>query len=203
MSQQPAMKNHLFCLLLTTGFTLSSGLAANAIAPVVISQNSNVEWSKAINDPFDGLVVFDKNFDAGGSFEFISRWSPQGIQATYRNFFSEIIGYRTVWKSQRVKSGDKYRTYSYPEQEPIRKRFSRDRIPTAIKFAINGKVYTYAQGAVPPDLAAALVSAPDENMTIRLMWDDGGSTDMAIGRGTVQAWKTVFRPSPTPAIVVQ
>jgi hypothetical protein len=189
--------------MLTVGLTLSGGAIAQAVAPVVISQNFNVEWSKVINDPFDGLVVFDKNFDAGGSFEFISRWSPQGIQATYRLFSSEIVGYRTVWKSERIKgSGNQYRTYSYPEREPIYRRFSRDRTPVAIKFAINNKVYTYETGAVAPDLAAALATAPENNMIIRLMWDDGGSTDMVIGRGTVAAWKTIFYPH-TPATVVQ
>ncbi|MDX2239353.1 MAG: hypothetical protein NW224_01605 [Leptolyngbyaceae cyanobacterium bins.302] len=188
------MNTFLFCLMLTAGVTLGIGAAAHAVPPVVVSQ-SRVEWSRVINDPFDGAVVYDKNFDPGGSFEFISRWSPQEIQATYRTFYSEWVGYRTVWRSRTVKSYGKYRSFSYPDQEPVYRRFSQEKTPSAIKFAINGQVLTYEQGAVSPELAAALASAPDENMTIRLLWEDGGATDMVIGRGTVAAWKTIFRPS--------
>jgi hypothetical protein len=34
-----------------------------------------------------------------------------------------------------------------------------------------------------------------ENMTVRLVWENGATTDMEIGKGTVAAWKTVFKPS--------
>jgi len=188
--------------MLTTGLTLCGGSAVDAIAPVT-SPNFDVEWSKVVKDPFDGAVVYDKHFDPGGSFEFVSRWSPQEIQATYRRFYTEIVGYRTVWQSRSVKYYGKYRTLSYPERYPVYRRFSQEKIPTAIKFAINGQVLTYEQGSVSPELAAALASAPNQNMTIRLVWENGGATDMTIGRGTVAAWKTLFGSSSIPATGVQ
>jgi len=198
-----AIMNRILRVGLSTGLALSVAPASLAVAPVTISQNMKVEWSRVMDDPFDGKVVYDKNFDPGGTFEFISRWSPQGIQATYKEYFSEIVGYRTVWRSNWVGTGKKRREVRYADQEPIYRRYSTNRTPKAIKFAINGQVLTYEQGAVSPELATALASAPPGNMTIRLMWEDGGSTDMAIGRGTVEAWKTIFRPSIKPAIVVQ
>jgi len=195
--------NRFLRLGFTIGLALSVTPASFAVAPVTISQNTKVEWSRVIDDPFDGKVVYDKNFDPGGTFEFISRWSPQGIQATYKEYFSEIAGYRTVWRNDWVGTGKKRRQVRYADQEPIYRRYNTNRTPKAIKFAINGQVLTYEQGTVSPELAAALASAPPGNMTIRLMWDDGGSTDMAIGRGTVEAWKTVFRPTTSSTTIVQ
>jgi hypothetical protein len=84
---------------------------------------------------------------------------------------------------------------SYPVQEPIYKTFRTDRSPQKILFAINRQRYTYERGAVSPELAAALSQAPDGNVRIRLEWDNGDTTDMEIGRETVKAWKTVFKPN--------
>lgn len=195
--------NRFLNLGLSIGLALSMTPASLAVAPVTISQSTKVEWSRVIDDPFDGKVVYDKNFDPGGTFEFISRWSSQGIQATYKEYFSEIAGYRTMWRNDWVGTGKKRRQVRYADQEPIYRRYNTNRTPKAIKFAINGQVLTYEQGTVSPELAAALASAPPGNMTIRLMWDDGGSTDMAIGRGTVEAWKTVFRPTTSSTTIVQ
>jgi hypothetical protein len=175
------------------------GTTAQAVAPVVELTN-DVAWSTVMNDPFDGAVVYDKNFDPGGRFEFISRWSPQGIQATYRDYLTKIVGYQSFWGAPllRTRRGF-YRAFGDPQYEPVYRRFGVEKIPVAIKFAINGQVYTYEKGSVSPELATALATAPDQNMTIRLLWKDGGATDVAIGRNTVAAWKTIFRPTATPA----
>ncbi len=189
------IKSFSYTLLFTTGLTFGINSVVHAVAPVVTNLTTNVEWSTIVNDPFDGPVVFDRNFDPGGRFEVISRWSPQGIQATYRSFFTQVVGYQTFWGAPKLRSrGGYYRAFAFPEAEPIYRRFGVEKTPVAIKFAINGQVYTYEQGAVASDLAAALATAPDQNMTIRLMWADGGATDVAIGRGTVATWKTLFAP---------
>ncbi|MDX2231406.1 MAG: hypothetical protein NW220_17355 [Leptolyngbyaceae cyanobacterium bins.349] len=211
------MNQYLCGLMLTVGLTLGGGAIAQAVAPVEISQNfDDVEWSKVINDPFDGAVVYDRNFDPGGDFLFVSRWSQQGIQATYRTTSAQIVGYRSHSPFRLGFGLGGYRSYRgfhgkrrvlgyssffpYGDWGPVYRRFTTERSPTAIKFAINGQVYTYEQGPVAPELATALASAPDQNMTIRLVWKEGGFSDVAIGRGTVQAWKTIFRPNTTPAI---
>lgn len=195
-----AMKNQLLCLGLGAGLALSTASMSMAVAPAPITQNSKVAWSTVVSDRFDGKVVYDKNFDPGGKYTFVSSWSPQGIRATYTEFFSEVTGYRTVWRTKWVKHGNKKREVQYPEQEPIYRHYSRDRSPSAIKFAFNNQIYTYDDGPVTPELATALVSAPTGNITIRLVWENGGSTDMEIGRGTVAAWKEIFagvKASPT------
>ncbi|MCY7277723.1 MAG: hypothetical protein LH702_29290 [Phormidesmis sp. CAN_BIN44] len=60
-------------------------------------------------------------------------------------------------------------------------------------FAIAGKIYTYESGSVSPELALALSNAPTtKNMRIRLEWQDGKTTDVEIGKGSVGAWRTIF-----------
>ena len=194
------MNKRFLSLMMTVGLTLSLETTAAAVTPLDLSRLSNIEWSTVMTDPFDGRVVYDRNFDPGGDFEFVSRWSPQGIQATYRTVQSELVGYRTFWSARSIWQQGRRRYLSFPEQEPIYRRYAEERTPAAIKFAVNGTVLTYEQGSVSPELAIALATAPPGNMTIRLVWTDGSFTDMAIGRGTVAAWKTIFAPSPPPPV---
>jgi hypothetical protein len=188
----------------TFGCTLSillSTAAVYAVPPVSLSRNTKVEWSQVIDDRFDGKLVYDKNYSPSGSFEFISRWSMQGIQATYTEYWSEVVGYRTVWRTKTVKENGKTREVRYRDQEPISERRRRDRAPKLIKFALNDQIYMYEGGAVAPELAAALATAPPGNITIRLVWNDDSTADMEIGKGTVEAWRSVFKRD--RAIVIQ
>lgn len=185
------MKKQWLSLGISLGLFMIPIPAVVAVQPVAISGSARVEWSKAVEDPFDGKIVYDKNF--ASDFEFVSSWSKNEIRATYIQFRSEFVGYRTIWRTHTYydKRGKK-RYEHYPDQEPIYRRYSVKQTPKAIKFAINGQIYTYEEGAVPPELAAALASAPPKNMVIRLIWGDGRIQDMEIGRGTVEAWRTIF-----------
>jgi hypothetical protein len=198
------MRHCIWIIGLGLGLAVSTGTSAIAVAPASVTQHSKVAWSQVVNDRFDGKLVYDKNFDGSGKFVFVSSWSPQGIQATYTEYRSEIVSYKTVWRSKWVTENGKRREVRYRDKEPIYRKYQTERSPKAIKFAINNQVYTYEQGTVPVELAAALANAPLENMTIRLVWENGTTTDTEIGKGTVAAWKTVFNNpqagtvSPTP-----
>ncbi len=209
------MKHRLAGLGLSLAFVLSTPSAIVAVQSAPIQENSNVRWSQVVDDPFDGIVVYDKHFT--DSFTFVSSWSKQGIRATYTQKATVLVGYQTTWQSQWVSNGDcehhdshkhpnrdqhqksdckpAQHLESYPAQEPVYQTFRTDHIPQKIWFAINGRIYTYESGAVSPELAAALSQAPDENMRIRLEWNNGSTTDMEIGKGMVKAWKTIFKPS--------
>lgn len=195
------MNKQTISILFGIGLSLGIASASEAVPPLALTPGNRVSWSTVINDPFDGKVVYDRHFDPGGSFTFISRWTPQGIQATYTQYFSEVVGYRTVWNSRWVRDrNNKKRRISYPENEPVYRRYGRDRSPQSIKFAINNQIYTYESGSVTPELAAALANAPAGNIRIRLVWEDGSSTDMEIGKGTVEAWRSVFGTAPQTVI---
>ena len=182
--------------------------SAMAVNPVSINQDADVPWSSAIENPFDGKLVYDKHFS--DNFAFVTSWSRQDIKATYTEYWSEVVGYRQVWKSRRVRYYNnrrgQYRNYdrnydtyideSYPEREPIYERRWRSKSPKALMFAINDEIYTYTSGEVDPQLAKALVNAPAGTMTVRAVWDNDSTTDLPIGGGTVEAWKTVFQAKP-------
>jgi len=176
---------------LGVSLVLTLGTSALAVSPASIDQNAHVEWSTAIDNPFDGTIVYDKNFGEG--FAYVSSWSKQGIRMTYTAYRSEVVGYRNVWRTRSVEEHGRQRYISYQDTEPIKQTYSRDRVPEKLMFAIRGKIYTYEQGEVPAELASALASAPPGNMLIRVVWQDDDTTDIEIGSGTVEAWKTVFR----------
>lgn len=186
--------NRLF-LSLGMGLFLSLAAASSAIAaaePTSIDQDSRVDWSKVISDPFDGQIVYDKNF--GDDFAFVSSWARSGIRLTYFKFWKEIVGYNTVWRTRTVTVNGKDRQESYPSREPIYEKRSRRRSPDKIMLAINGQVYNYDGGPVAPELATVLASAPSGNVRIRMVWADGSTSDSVIGAGTVAAWKSIFQP---------
>ncbi len=202
------------CLALVTSLGLLWGTpilitpSAEALSPVSINQDADVPWSSAIENPFDGKLVYDKHFS--DNFAFVTSWSRQGIKATYTEYWSELVGYRQVWKSRRVRyynnhrgqyrnydrSYDHYIDERYSDPEPIYERRSRSQSPKALMFAINEEIYTYTSGEVNSQLAEALAKAPAGTMTIRAVWDNDSTTDLPIGGGTVEAWKTVFQPKP-------
>ncbi len=194
------MRKLIASLGLCLGLVVGSTTPASAVLPVTVSPNSNTEWSKVVQDPFDGPIVYDRNYDTGGSFAFVSSWSKQGIRATYTDCRTDLIGYAPVWRRPwglglgfgGCFGGCYWGGFSFPTEEPIYRRSCEAQSPKAIRFAINGQQYTYENGVVSPELAAALKNAPPGNLTIRLVWDNGATTDMAIGKGTVEAWKTIF-----------
>lgn len=198
---------------LTIGLGISVVMASSpvwAIDPAPIDQHAKVAWSQVVDNPFDGKIVYDKHFK--NDFALVTSWAPSSIRATYTRYYTEVVGYRTVWRSRRPSECNKrdfykaHRSYcnssrwDYPTEEPIYRQYQTNRTPDSIVFAINGQRYTYESGSVAPDLAAALASAPAGAMTIRLAWQDGTTLDTPIGEGTVAAWKTVFQPTaPAPA----
>ena len=191
-------------LLLSLGFGLISSFVTStafAVESAPITENSKVAWSQIIRDPFDGIVVYDKHFT--NELSFVSSWSKQGIRATYTQKRSILTGYRTTWVTHWVsdyygckhKSSCKHRRKleHYPTQVPVYETFYTDFIPRRILFAIAGKIYTYESGSVSAELALALSTAPTtENLRIRLELQDGKTTDVEIGKGTVKAWRTIF-----------
>ena len=183
-----------FFLRLATGFALSLTIATGAAAlvqPAAVNENSRVEWSQVISDPFDGQIVYDKNFS--DRFACVSSWAKSGIRVTYFEYWQELVGYTTVWRSRTVTRYGKNRYESYPTREPIYQKRSRQKTPDKIMLSINGQVYNYEGGAVSPDLATALTNAPKVNVPIRLVWADGSTADSVIGTRTVEAWKTIFQ----------
>ncbi|MDB9314144.1 hypothetical protein PN462_13615 [Spirulina sp. CS-785/01] len=163
---------------------------AMAVPPASITRDSDVRWSEVVDDPFDGLIVYDRNFASNRAY--VSSWSAQEIRMTYYWSEQHVVGTRTVWRDRRVYRDGEWVDVPYPEEEPIYRTETYQKTPKAILFALDEQVYRYEEGPISPDLARALVNAPSSNITIRLLWPDGSTDDVEIGRGTVEAWRTVF-----------
>lgn len=186
------MKNAFLNLGLGLSLLLSNAVASLAVSPAPIASDARVRWSTVLEDPFEGTIVYDKHYS--DKFALVTSWARSGIRATYSEFDEEITGYTTVWETRRFKDKNgKERKVEVPVQQPVYKKVRSDRTPQAILLLINGKVHTYEKGPVSAALARALANAPDANLPIRLVWEDAGTMDMVIGKGTVAAWKTIFR----------
>ncbi len=181
---------------ISIGLLLALAPSALAVTPVSIDQDADVPWSNVIENPFDGKLVYDKHF--GDDFAFVTSWSKQGIKATYTEYWSEIVGYRQVWRNRRTRRRDRYFDERYSDREPIYEKRLRTRSPQALLFSSQGKIYTYTEGAVDPELLAVLANFPAGNTTIRAVWNNDQTTDFPIGEGTVEAWKSIFKADPQP-----
>jgi hypothetical protein len=164
---------------------------AHAVQLAAVNQNSDVTWSKTVQDVFDGTIVYDKHFT--DNFAFVTSWTKGGIHATHTTYSTEMRGYRTVWQEQGRWDRGQYVIERYPIQQPIYERVAFDRPVKTLMFAISGQIYAYEDGRVDPNLAAALANAPAGSMNIRAVFRNGETQDLPIGSGTVEAWKTIFR----------
>lgn len=182
---------------MSIGLLLATPFSTFAVTPASVNQDANISWSSIVENPFDGKIVYDKHFS--DNFAFVSSWSKQGIKATYTEYWSEVVGYRRVWRDRRIWHRDRYINQRYSDQEPIYERRARSRSPKALLFSSQGKIYTYTNGEVDPELAAALVNLPEGNTTIRAVWNNDQTTDFPIGAGTVETWKTIFKVEPPPS----
>ncbi|HIK17908.1 MAG TPA: hypothetical protein IGS53_21830 [Leptolyngbyaceae cyanobacterium M33_DOE_097] len=187
------MNKYLLALGISFGLSFANTIPAIAVEPAPVRGNARVEWSRVVNNPFDGQVVYDKHFK-NGEFDFITSWSPTEIRATFTRYWQEVVGYRTEWRDRTYydRKG-RQRTKSYPEQVPIYKQHRKDFAIASMLIAIEGNVYEYTGGVVSPELANALANAPTEqNIPVRIVFIDGATEDMEIGKGTVSAWRRLF-----------
>ncbi len=180
------------------GILVSTAAPALALSPATVDAGDNVAWSKVVENPFDGKIVYDRNYKSG--FVFVSSWSKSGIGVTYSRVGSRLIGYDAGFGYSGLGFGHRRGGFGFglglsSDADPVYRYYLTESVPDSISLAIAGKLYTYTSGAVSPELATALATAPPGNVKIRLLWSDGKTKDTEIGKDTVKAWKTVFQPS--------
>jgi len=187
------MNKYLLALGISFSLSFANAIAAIAVEPAPVRGNARVEWSKVVSNPFDGQVVYDKHFK-NGEFDFITSWSSAEIRATFTRYWQEVVGYRTEWRNRTYYDyKGRKRTRSFPERVPVYQQYQKDFAIASMLIAIDGDVYEYTGGAVSPELANALATAPtDKNIPVRIVFIDGSTEDMEIGKGTVSAWKRLF-----------
>jgi hypothetical protein len=156
------------------------------IKPVQIQETDSLNWSQPIQNPIDGLMVADKDYNPYSVL--LSTWSPQAIRVTFRQRNDVIIDYTRDIDFYECDDGQRI-----PYTQLRAKTQDRVIIPIALWFTINNKAYVYRGGKVAPELAKALANAPDGDIFIRAVWPDKRIYDMRVGRGTVAAWKKIYQ----------
>jgi hypothetical protein len=175
-------------LLSTVAFSLFYGGKAVAVEPTAIDYNSNVSWSNPVSNEFDGAVVHDRH--TVDDYKIVSSWSKKSIRFTLSRTFSKIEGYKAV---ETCKDGENNERRCEFKNEPVQKSYTQKYRASYFLISINNKLYKYAQGAVSPRLAKALVNAPNgKNAKIRISIADA-VIESEIGAGTVQSWRKIFK----------
>ncbi len=176
---------------LCTAFTIQEAASlaqASSDLPVVksagLSPDMDVPWSKAVRivDPFEGEFVGVFDLYREGSKQVISLWTSSSIRVLV-----------TVNSGQASSS---FYTAGHVYSRPDFLRFASTKKVNKIFVKVREKVFQLDSStgifAVSKELATALKNAPDENLDIRLVLEEGQSVDSKIGKGTVKAWRSVY-----------
>lgn len=168
---------------------------ASSELPVVrsaaLDTDINVPWSKPVRiaDPFEGdyVGIFDRNYffryflDTYARIEVVSLWSQNSIRFLLAYSDRDCLsGHNLSANLSGVGCADFNRALK------VTNLFIK--IGEQV-FRLEGQNSTFS---VSNELATALKNSPAGNVSIRLVADSGAVVDSRIGKGTVEAWKTVY-----------
>lgn len=161
------------------------------VRSAALGTNIDVPWSKPVRivDPFEGedVGIFDKNYfyerllNTNTRVQVISLWQPDSIRL--------LLAYR----DRDCLSGHSF----YPFLSGRNCLASNAALNvTNLSIKIGDRVFRLSgqngRFQVSNELAAALKNSPSQNVSIRLVTESGETVDSEIGKGTVQAWKTIY-----------
>jgi len=181
----------------TLGILAAGAVSANAstdlqvVDSAALGTRRNLPWSEPvqIDDPFVGqfIGVFDRNYffdeflNTRARIEVQSLWSPESVRVLLitrdRDCYGHAIGHTTL-----SDLGCSELTNSKNVAEIFVK--INDQV-----FQVSGENNLFQ---INNELAQALQTAPRENISIRLVTENGEVVDSEIGEGTVEAWETVY-----------
>lgn len=163
---------------------------------VALGTSRILPWSEPvrIDDPFEGnfVSVFDRHYlydrflKRSARLEVQSLWAPQSVRflliARDRDCFGQPLHHNTLSSSSCSELNS-----------------SRNVIELFIKlgervFQVSGQNSIFP---IDAGLAQALQTAPEQNITIRLVTESGETVDSEIGGETVAAWRTLDVESPS------
>lgn len=171
--------------------TDAMGTDLATVDSAALGTDPNLPWSEPVqvNDPFEGsfVGVFDRH-------SFYDRFLNTDVRIEVQSLWTEdFIRVLSV-----VRDRD---CLSHPAGialAPGCTEFSNARNLTQLFIKINDEVFQVSgQGstfAVSEELAAALQTAPEETIRIRLVSESGEIIDSEIGAETAAAWQTVYGP---------
>jgi len=156
-----------------------------------LGTNRSLPWSEPvqISDPFEGnfVGVFDRNYfydgllNTSARVEVQSLWSPQSVRVLLFTRDRNCLGTPL---------------YSGTVSDLSCSQLNNSRNVIQLFIRIRDQVFQVSgQNSIFPvssELAQALQTAPDDNVSIRLVTESGETIDSEIGQETVDAWKRVY-----------
>ncbi|NEQ42324.1 MAG: hypothetical protein F6K00_01690 [Leptolyngbya sp. SIOISBB] len=160
-----------------------------SVESAALGIDSDLPWSEIvqINDPFEGsfVGVFDRH-------SFFGRLLNTSVRVEVQSLWTrDYIRVLSI-----VRDRDCLSQPAGVAISPRCSEFNNARNITRLLIKIEDDVIEMTgQGStfsVSDRVAAALQSAPDEVIKIRLISENGETIDSEIGKGTVEAWKTIY-----------
>lgn len=195
---EAAMVRRVLVSLGTLGILAISALSGKAaelrsVDSAALGTSRSVPWSEPVqvNDPFEGTFVgvFDRNYfydrflNTAARIEVQSLWKPQAVR------------FLLVTRDRDCLS----QPFHYGLSTDLGcSNFNNARNIIELFIKINDQVFQVAGQnstfSVSDELAQALQTAPEGNVSIRLVTESGETIDSEIGQETVEAWRTVYTP---------
>ncbi len=191
MSRRVTISLGVLSILAVSAVSVKAATDLRVVESAALGTSRSIPWSEPvqIDDEFEGsfVGVFDKNYfddrllDTTARIEVQSLWSREFIRflliARDRDCLSQSFPYR--FSSARTCS-----------------EFNNARNIVELFIKINDEVFQVSgQNSTFPvsgELARALQTASEGNVSIRLVTESGETIDSEIGEETVEAWKTVY-----------
>ncbi|MBD2066399.1 hypothetical protein H6F93_02460 [Leptolyngbya sp. FACHB-671] len=180
-------------ILATSAISVEAATDLRSVDSAALGTSRSLPWSEPvqINDPFEGnfVGVFDRNYFYGRflntttRIEVQSLWSPESVR------------FLLVTRDRDCLS----QPFHYGLSSDLGcSEFNNARNITELFIRINDQVFQVSgQNSTFPvssELAQALQTAPQGNVSIRLVTESGETIDSEIGQETVEAWRTVYTP---------
>ncbi|PSB22053.1 hypothetical protein C7B65_01160 [Phormidesmis priestleyi ULC007] len=177
----------------------------------LLKPDLSVPWSQPVQvvDPFEGtyLAVFDQNYfsrsfgNKNSQVKVVSLWSQNSVRLLLAYRGRECASVRgsyglrlhtNFFRSDR----DPFRFFDDDFADSVCITSSDTQKIVDLSLKLGDRVFRLKEKGnaflVTEELAAALKNAPEKNVRIRLIADNGETLDSEIGVGTVKAWKSIY-----------
>jgi hypothetical protein len=159
------------------------------IESAALYPNLSVPWSRPVQvvDPFEGkfLAVFDRHYlggKYGGDRKVISAWSKDTVRILLNVRQDRCDGFYSLRSHFALGSS----CVGIDSSRTVR----------TVLMKVGGQVLTLngenGKFAVNDAIAINLKTAPEEEITLRLVLEGGESIDSKIGEKTVKAWRSIY-----------
>lgn len=210
------IRNGALLMIMMSSVLGSRAIAAQATTaalPIVRSSilqpDLRVPWSQPVRliDAFEGesLAVFDQNYfsrsfrNRNGQVKVTSLWKPDSVRVLLSYAGRECTIAQRSFPLHRRLYASKFGYYypfddGFPDSVCI-VNSGTEKI-TGLSVKVGERVFQLenknGQFPISSELAAALKTAPEQNVQLRATADNGEIVDSSIGQGTIRAWRSIY-----------